>query len=76
MEQNDPENEKWPITTLEAAKRLGKSKAHVVTTLSRHPELRPAKEFGQNFMWSEEEFNRLKAHLAGAKRGRPSTKKD
>lgn len=61
-------------TTQEAAKELGKSKAHVITTLDRNPELRPAQMFGQNFMWTDEDVERLRTYYKTAKRGRPSSK--
>lgn len=61
-------------TTQQVAELVGKSKAHIIVTLERHPELRPSGKFGQNFVWTQEEIARLKAHMGASRRGRPAKK--
>lgn len=61
-------------TTQDVAKLLGKGKAHLITTLDRHPELKPRQTFGQNFVWTEDDIQRLQAHMGAARRGRPAKK--
>ena len=62
------------LTTKQVAALIGKSKAHIIVTLERHPELKPAEMFGQNFVWTQEEIQRLQAHYGTARRGRPAKK--
>jgi|694.fasta_scaffold22869_3 hypothetical protein len=61
-------------TTQQVAELVGKSKAHLITTLDRHPELKPRQTFGQNFVWTQEEIARLQAHMGASRRGRPANK--
>lgn len=62
------------LTTKQVAALIGKSKAHIIVTLERHPELKPAEMFGQNFVWTQAEIQRLQAHYGAARRGRPAQK--
>ena len=59
-------------TTTQVAAELGKSKASLIVVLQRHPHLKPAKSFGQNFVWTRSEIDRLAAHYGSAKPGRPA----
>lgn len=59
-------------TTAEVATQVGRSKATVITTINRHPELRPARTFGQSFVWNASDLQRLAAHFGAARRGRPA----
>lgn len=59
-------------TTEQVATELGKNKKSLIVTLQRHPHLKPAKSFGQNFMWTRGEIDRLAAHYGSAKPGRPA----
>lgn len=59
-------------TTAQAAKSIGKSKAVVITTINRHPHLKPAESFGQSFVWTDSEVARLAAYFGSAKVGRPA----
>jgi len=61
-------------STNEVAKSMGVSKAKILMALSRHPELKPAQQFGQMFVWSDSEVTRLAAHLGSHKAGRPAKK--
>lgn len=58
-------------TTQQVAAELGTTKARIVVTVNRHPHLKPAKMFGQNFIWTAEEIQALQSHLHTHKPGRP-----
>lgn len=45
--------------TVTVAKRFGLSIYHLGTTLSRHPELRPARRVGNAYLWTNEEIQRF-----------------
>jgi len=45
--------------TVTVAARFGLSIHHLGTTLSRHPELRPARRVGNAYLWTDEEIERF-----------------
>lgn len=59
-------------TTAQVAKELGVGKARILMAVNRHPELKPAQSFGQNFAWNDSEVQRLVSHFGSHKAGRPS----
>ena len=66
---NTPEQK----TTAEVAIRLGVKRETIILTVWRHPELRPARLIPpRNFLWTESEIERLIAHRAARKGGKPS----
>jgi hypothetical protein len=59
-------------TSAAVANHLGISKARLITTINRHPHLKPIVLFGQNLVWTEAQLEAVKSHLTtNNKRGRP-----
>lgn len=54
--------DKKPITTEQVARRMGIGVKGLVVYLHRHPELRPAQQYGNAFIWTESEVEALWRH--------------
>ncbi len=64
-------------TTDQAASELGISRSHLITYISRHPELRPAGHIPKaNFLlWTDEEIQAVREARAIRGNGRPKKQK-
>jgi hypothetical protein len=65
------------LITRQVAERLGTKQSSLMTLLARHPHLRPAKRLpnGVEFLWTEDEIEKVKAHKLTHKGGRPQIKR-
>ena len=50
------------ISTADVARRMRISENAIIVHLYRHPELRPAQQYGGSFVWTEEEIEALWKH--------------
>jgi hypothetical protein len=62
------------ITTAMVAKELGLKINSLTSLLTRFPHLRPQTKVGSNYVWTQEEVDRLIAHRASGKKGKPRVK--